>query len=159
MNKRNPLACQRRLQCCSTINNCLAAAVCVFALIMPSVSTNAEVRVRGDAGSIQIDAAHAKIGDILSELARGFGVRYRSAINVDTVVDGTYTGSLRQVLSRLLDGYTYVITNQNSRVELVVIGKTGERPIPAPQLANPASANSLAAQWRALTKPMASSLH
>lgn len=124
---------------------------------MPIASTNAEVRLRGDVGAIQIDAEHAKVGDILSELERGFGLRYHSAISIDNVVDGTYAGSLRQVLSRLLDGYAYVITNRNAGIDVLVLGKAGERPTPPPGLPSSASTNSLAAQWHASTEKAANS--
>src|SRR5262249_36098119 len=52
----------------------------------------------------------------------------------DTAADATYSGSFRQVISRLLDGYSYVIKADDSKTtEIVVLGKRGEAAIPPPK--------------------------
>jgi len=49
------------------------------------------------------------IADVLSALAATFNVQYRTGIPLDAAASKSYAGSFRQVISRLLDGYNYVI--------------------------------------------------
>jgi hypothetical protein len=41
---------------------------------------------------------------------------------LDRAVSGTFTGSLAQVLSRLLEGHNYFIKWQATEIEMIVIG-------------------------------------
>jgi len=56
----------------------------------------------------------------------------------DRAVNGTYSGSLTQVLSRLLDGYNYFIRHTGTEIEMTVVGRRGDhaaavaRPRPTP---------------------------
>jgi len=61
-----------------------------------------------------------------------FNVKYRTAIPLDTAAHGTYSGTFGQVISRLLDGYSYVIKKDRETTEIVVFGKRGEVTIPPP---------------------------
>jgi hypothetical protein len=93
------------------------------------------LRVQGDPMSVRVDARKTTIADILFGLASAFSVRYRSSIALDEVRNGTYSGSLRHVISRVLDGYNYVIQYKDSKLDIIVTGKVGEQPIAAPQTA------------------------
>jgi hypothetical protein len=47
-------------------------------------------------------------------------------VPLDVEVDGAYSGSLSQVVPRLLDGYNYVIKQDSALTEIIVFGKRGE---------------------------------
>jgi hypothetical protein len=89
------------------------------------------LRIEGDAAALQVDVHQTTLAVVLTALAT-FNVRYRSSIGLDEVIEGTYAGSLRQVLSRVLDGYNYATKQNGSNLEVVVFGRRGERAIPAP---------------------------
>jgi hypothetical protein len=84
----------------------------------------------------------AGIADVLSAPAATFNLRYRAAIPLDATASKAYAGSFRQVISRLLNGYNYVIKTDQETVEIVVFGRRGE-------VATPARATTdTLSQWR-----------
>jgi hypothetical protein len=89
------------------------------------------VRITGDAAALQLDVHQATVADVLTALGR-FNIQYRSQSALNTMVDGTYTGSLNRVLSRVLDGYNYAIKQSDAKLEVIVVGRRGEQASPAP---------------------------
>jgi len=77
------------------------------------------------------------IADVLSALNTSFDMSYSSWIVLDEEINGTYTGSLRRVITRVLDGYNYVIKQDNAKLDIVVLGKRGERAVPVAAPADP----------------------
>jgi hypothetical protein len=105
---------------------------CVFALSVGFVCSlatiaSAEVHVEGSPAAVRVTTSRDTISNVLSALAATFNVQYRTATPLDTAADANYSGSFRQVISRLLDGYNYVIKADDSKTtEIVVFGKRGE---------------------------------
>src|SRR5215470_7487945 len=94
----------------------------------------AEVYVEGSPAAVRVTTSRDTISDVLSALAATFNVQYRTSIPLDAAADATYSGSFRQVISRLLDGYSYVIKADDSKTtEIVVLGKRGEAANPPPK--------------------------
>jgi hypothetical protein len=91
------------------------------------------LRVSGDAGAVHLELRGTTIKDVLVALSGPFDMSVRSATALDEVRDGTYRGSLRQVIARLLDGYDYVVKYEKSQVDVVVFGKVGRQAVPVPQ--------------------------
>ena len=90
----------------------------------------ASVRVRGDMAAVRIDARRTTIADVLSALNAAFDMSYRSSIVLDEEINGTYAGSLRRVISRVLDGYNYVIKQDDAKLAVIILGRRGERAVP-----------------------------
>jgi len=88
------------------------------------------LRIEGNAAALRIEVRQTPIADVLSALSR-FNVRYHSLIELDEVLDGTYEGSSGRVVSRLLDGYNYSIKHDDLKLEVIIIGRRGERAITA----------------------------
>jgi hypothetical protein len=88
------------------------------------------VRVRGDMTAVRIDARRTTIADVLSALNAAFDMSYRSSIVLDEEINGTYAGSLRRVISRVLDGYNYVIKQDDAKLAVIILGRRGERAVP-----------------------------
>ncbi len=105
---------------------------CVFALSVAFVSSlptiaSAEVHVEGSPAVVRVSTSRDTISDVLSALAATFDVRHRTAIPLDAAADATYSGSLQQVISRLLDGYNYMVKTDDSKTtEIVVFGTRGK---------------------------------
>ncbi len=111
------------------------------------------MRVQGNINAVIIEIRDAPMAEVLSALAAAFKLRYRTTATLDGPVSGTYRGSPQQVLARLLDGYNYVVKKEAGPLEVLVLGRRGDRAIAAPRpqappAANAAGATSLARQWR-----------
>lgn len=124
-------------------------AVTVFLILanFNIVAAKAAVRVQGVVASVRIEASQAQVKDVLVALVTRFDIRYRSSIPLDDVCNGTFSGSLRQVLFRVLDGYDFIIERADSKLEIIVVGKRGDHAIPAvvPSLG---AAKNRATDWR-----------
>jgi hypothetical protein len=95
------------------------------------VLARAEVHVEGSPAAVRVTTSEDAISDVLSAFAATFNVRYRSAIPLNAAANATYSGSFAQVISRLLDGYNYVIKKDQETTEIVVFGKRGEVVLPS----------------------------
>jgi hypothetical protein len=105
---------------------CVFALSVVFVGSLPTIAS-AEVHVEGSPAVVRVSSSRDTISDVLSALAATFNVRYRTAIPLDAAADATYSGSLQQVISRLLDGYNYLVKTADSKTtEIVVFGRRGK---------------------------------
>ena len=101
----------------------------LFALSVGSMPARAAVSVQVDAASVQVVADQATVSEVLNALRSALGIRYDTMANLDSVIGGTYSGSLDNVLGRILRGYNYVIKTRNATVHVIVIGKVGNLPV------------------------------
>ena len=98
----------------------------VFVCSLPTIA-RAEVHVEGSPAGVRVTTSRNTIADVLSALAATFNVQYRAAIRLDAAAETTYSGSFRQVISRLLEGYSYTMKTDGSKAtEIVIFGKRGE---------------------------------
>ena len=97
-----------------------------FVCSVPTIAS-AEVHVEGSPVLVRVSTSRDTISDVLSALAATFNVQYRTAIPLDAAAEATYSGSLQQVISRLLDGYNYMVKTDDSKTtEIVVFGTRGK---------------------------------
>jgi hypothetical protein len=100
----------------------LVGLAVTMALLAPAA---AETAVRGRADDMQIQAENASIREVLDALAGDFKVRYRLPAHVSRIVTGRYSGTLHQVLGRILDGHDYIVEATDDAVRVVVLGASG----------------------------------
>jgi hypothetical protein len=93
------------------------------------------LRITGDTSAVRIEAHQSTIADVLFGLGTAFNVRYRTSIVLDEARNGTYTGTLRRVISRVLDGYDYVVKYENSQLDITIVAKSGGQAVAAPPVA------------------------
>ena len=106
----------------------------ISALGAPTIAL-AEVHVAGTAAAVHVTADKDDIPeDVLSAFETPFNLRYRTAVPLDGNVSNIYSGSLAHVISRLLEGYDYVIAHDQGTIEIVVSGKRGEASAPVQRL-------------------------
>jgi hypothetical protein len=110
-------------------------------------TARAEVHIDGTPAAVRITTSEDKIADVLAAVATTFNARYRTAIPLDARANATYSGSFGQVISRLLDGYNYVIKREQDTIEIAVFGTRGEVAIPPPAPKAP-PAKGIVSQWR-----------
>jgi hypothetical protein len=111
-----------------------------------TAAARAEVRIEGSPTALRVTAEGAALSDVLSAFGGNFNVKYRTAIPLDAATSGTYAGSFAQVVSRLLDGYNFVIKKDLETTEIVVFGLRGQMAIPPPAPKAPPA--GLLSRWR-----------
>jgi hypothetical protein len=95
----------------------LAVLVCAAAPVA------AEVRVTDAGGDELVIVAHdATVREILDALGQTRTISFRNSDALSRPVTGTYSGTLRRVLSRILDGYDHVIRSTSSGLQIDVVG-------------------------------------
>ena len=109
----------------NALRRSFVAAVLVASLAAPSVTAMAAALVSGSPQNVSVDAQNSSLKDILSALGKQFNVHYQSTANLDKQLSGTYEGSLRRVVARLLEGYNFIITTNQDMIEVTVLGTQG----------------------------------
>jgi len=103
-----------------------------FVCSLPTIAS-AEVQVEGSPAAVRVSTSRDTISDVLSALAATFNLRYRTAIPLDAAANATYSGSLRGVISRLLDGYNYMVMTDDSKPTEIVVFGTGGKVVKPPK--------------------------
>jgi hypothetical protein len=103
-----------------------------FQIDTPILEAGGSLHLQGNTAAVRLDVRQARISEVLSALGTAFNMQYRSSITLDEIVNGTYAGSLRHVILRLLDGYNYVLKQNDASLDLVIVSERGERAIAAP---------------------------
>ena len=100
----------------------------LLAALFPAHSVWAEARITGDPDAVRVEARNAPVEEVMAALGTSFGLRYRSTVSTSRRITGTYEGSLQRVVTRLLDGYNFVMKTGPGGVEVMVYGvvKPGE---------------------------------
>jgi hypothetical protein len=124
----------------------LRFALVAAAVLAYSVATvaRAEVKIEGTLAAVRVATDQETISEVLSAFGGVFDVRYRTAIALDATAGTAYSGSFGQVISRLLNGYNYVIKTDRDSIEILVFGRRGQIVAP-PDLRG---ADSILSRWR-----------
>jgi hypothetical protein len=88
--------------------------------------------VHGELSAVKLELRGTPVSAALAELLTTYGVSYTSSIALSETRDGTYAGSLRHVISRLLDGYNYIIKREGLNLHVVIFAMKGDRAIALP---------------------------
>jgi hypothetical protein len=132
-----------------------ARAAVLLSIALAAISATpvlAEMQVRGSPEAVRIDARDAPVEEILAALSRAFGMRYQLLVNLDKRLSGTYVGSLPRVLTRILDGYNFVLKTDDGSLAVKVVG-TPYAPGTFP--ASPASSSAQVVRQQAEATPAA----
>jgi hypothetical protein len=128
------LACKRgrnpRAAVCRHAFMSLTFAALLFTIAPPAVA--AKVEIKGPADAMQLSAEDAPLSEVLAAMAARFNLTYEPAPELDRQVDGTYSGTVQQVLVRILDGYDYVTNFSSNGIELKVWGRSQTIPYSLP---------------------------
>lgn len=98
-----------------------ASAVAICLAVAPA-ATFAAPQVSGSSQAVSINAQNSSIKDVLFALRQKFNLKFRSSANIDKQLTGTYQGSLLRVVTRLLEGYNFIIRSNQDRLEVTVLG-------------------------------------
>jgi hypothetical protein len=118
--------------------------LCAALLCQTATPGRAEVRIEGTPAEIRVTTSNDAISDVLSAFTAKFKVKYDTAIALDSAAAATYSGSIRQVISHLLQDYNYVLKIDQQTIDILILGRRGESAIPPPVPA----AKGIVSQWR-----------
>jgi hypothetical protein len=122
---------------------CLLWAVTALACGVVTTAS-AEVHVEGNLSALRVTTSGDALSDVLSAFGVLLPVKYRTSVPLNVEINGAYSGSLSQVVSRLLDGYNYAIKQDSGLTEIIIFGKRGEAAV-APEV--PVAKGALS-RWR-----------
>ena len=86
---------------------------------------SAKIEVEGQLDALRLTAEDASIDEILAALSDKFNLTYSSEPQLNRIVAGAYSGTLQQVMGRVLDGYDYVVNVSVEHIELKVLSRSG----------------------------------
>ena len=101
---------------------------------------HAETHVGGEPAALRVEARNATLQEVLTALRSSFGLKIQASTSTDLnrSVSGTYNGSLREVITRLLDGYDFFVRKVGDDFEVVVVGfSASSGTAPTPEVAAP----------------------
>jgi hypothetical protein len=90
----------------------------------------------GQADALEVQAENASIGEILDALSAKFTLSYKLPPNLPRSMTGDYSGTLNQVLARILDGNDYVVENSEDGIKVIVLGASAASNSPGSMLAS-----------------------
>jgi hypothetical protein len=105
----------------------------LLAALFHAHSVRAEARVTGQPDNVRVEARDSSVEEVLAALGASFGLRYRSTASLGRRITGTYAGSLQRVVTRLLNGYDFVMKTDSGSVEVAVYGVANPEALPAPK--------------------------
>ncbi len=112
------------------------ATLLAAALAIAPTSVLAEIQVRGSSEAVTIAARDTSVEEVLAALSRTFDMDYQSSVDLDKRLYGTYVGPLSRVVTRILQGYNFILKTDNGSIVVTVVGTPN---VPA---ANPAAPTS-----------------
>jgi hypothetical protein len=87
-------------------------AVCVtltpIAWFFLPLNVRAEVHISGSKDAMVLEAKNASLREIADAFGSAFKTKIKLSLQTDRTITGTYSGSVRAVLQRLLEGNDYV---------------------------------------------------
>jgi len=99
----------------------------------------AETHVAGEPAALRVDAQNATLQEVLTALRISFGLQYQTSTDLVRPVSGTYNGSLREVITRLLNGYDFFVRKVGDDLEVIVVGfSASTTTAPMPEVAGQA---------------------
>jgi hypothetical protein len=114
-------------------------ALASLLIVTPSFAFDG-VKVAGTAEKLKLEVSNATVDNALAALRSAVDFKCLCPPPLDRRVTGVYQGNIRRVLSRLLEGYDYVIKSSPSGAVEVIVLRTN-----ASSQLNPGFASSPAA--------------
>ncbi len=112
-------------------------------------AARAEVHISGNAAAMRVSTGQDTIADVLSALGVAFKVHYSTAVPLRAAAGPTYSGSVRQVIARLLDGYNYLLKVDQESIDVMVLGVSNQAAMPSPTPTPKASVSpDVVSRWR-----------
>jgi hypothetical protein len=109
-------------------------AVLALSAVMSTVALGeawAKTKVDGDLEAVSLTVEEAPVSEVLAALSAKFGFVYTPTPGLDRTIGGIYSGTIQQVLERVLDGCDYAVSFSGETIELKVLGPSGSTARPS----------------------------
>ena len=127
----------------------LVAAAALFLACAVSPPVHAEVRVSGSEDNVVLRANNATMPEILSGVESALHLKVTITGPMTRQFTGVYSGPLRRVLSRLLDGVNYIVSSAPDGMVVTIVSPAAPRSAvagiaqaPAARIAAPSAVGS-----------------
>jgi hypothetical protein len=136
-----------------------AIATIGFGTILTSAFAATQIQQHGE--ELEVQAENASIKEILDALSGHFNVSYNQSSAVSRVLTGRFSGTLQQVLARVLAGNDYVLGTSDDTVRIVILNRSSVIGVAAAEQRPAADGEATAApppvpRTPSLTKPVPS---
>jgi hypothetical protein len=101
---------------------CLASASIVLAFLLSTNSASAGIEIHGTADELHLTVENATITEILNALSARFNVAFKDRSHSPRVLNGVYSGTLREALARVLDGNDYIFQVSDRGLDVLILG-------------------------------------
>jgi hypothetical protein len=88
-----------------------------------SRTSHAAVEIQGNVAALHLTANGDPISDALAAISKVANLRYRTTVQLGTVIGGSYSGSAESVIVRLLRGYSFAIGHKGEMLEVSIYGQ------------------------------------
>jgi hypothetical protein len=128
----------------------ILSALVALSFILNVGSASALTDIQGAADDLRVNAQDATIIEILDALSGRFKFTYAVRSHSGRSLNGIYSGTLHETLTRVLDGNDYIVKLSESGVDIVVLGPSNatigvaQLPQRSPVASAPASSTPVA---------------
>jgi hypothetical protein len=98
----------------------VTAGLLLMVFLLSAERASATTEIEGSEHDVVLRVKNAPIKDVLDALAVRFKLSYRAPLNLTRELSGRYSGSLNQVLVRILDDVDYVVEAADDGIKLVI---------------------------------------
>jgi len=115
-----------------------ATGMVAATLCMTNGEAAATIAVDGKSNAVSLTVDEAPINEVLAALSAKFDLTYTPTPGLQRIVGGSYSGTLQEVLERILDGCDYVVSYSGDKIELKILESsrpTAHASSPPPSLA------------------------
>ena len=85
-------------------------------------SVEAATDVQGQPHDLRLRLENASVREVLDALSSKFKLTYSLPVNLGRQLTGRYSGTLNQVLARILDGNDYIVEVSDDVIKVVISG-------------------------------------
>jgi hypothetical protein len=108
-----------------------------------AIGARADVQVTSELHALSVEARDTSLQEVLAALAASSDLQYRTSVDLNRPVSGTFRGSLRDITKRLLGDLNYFMRGSDNNVEVIIVGTSSAarpvatsvrplRPVPTP---------------------------
>jgi hypothetical protein len=81
----------------------------------------AQLRVEGEPGAVRVEVSDVSLQQVLAALQAKYNLHYRTDDALEARKTGTFSGPLRQVTARILDGYDFAMKITPQGIDVLVL--------------------------------------
>jgi hypothetical protein len=100
------------------------SVVLVASLLLPA-DLRAEVSVSGTKNAVIVDAKGASLDEVVAVLNSAIDAKISFTPTVNPAINGRYSGTLRRVLSRMLDGQNFILNSSGEQTTIILAANSG----------------------------------